>query len=471
MGKLDKQELLKRILATQKTAVFFSRVFPPDPNSNIQSYVGGHPKLPPNLSWPLSEKDGSGLLFLGQFGIEEFPNFSTRHLLPSKGTLYFFLDKMLFLPRVLYSPRRSSELPVANAPKKLQRFYENKNYEWKHQWLTEEEYAEDPRFDIFPKWRVSSNLTITRLSEPYELGYDEDKIDYEEWEDLIFEIEHPHYDENAPIIWPPAHYSYMFEYKDEKFNLPDSDYPYCLLFIRTFAGTVKLEMHNAIAEIDKLLEKNEVLASDAQPVKERYTAALNQALKWEEKCKHKDLYQPLNFKERSLFRSWCNDLAQKEFNFEAHIKEELKEYFKEFSEYCKKRSENSQDNLTWNRTTPRGHMDRLNHSRVSSWLESSFIASIDLSFENDWESGFSFPERAMDFISYIRHRQTIVGQMMGHHYCEGFPPESYMVLMSFSTDKVMRWHWGDVGELRFWIKEEDLKQLQFHDMKLTVEGW
>lgn len=55
---------------------------------NGGSYFGGAPKLAADLSWPV-DRFGYAQLFIAQIALSEIPN--SNHLLPAKGTLYFFI--------------------------------------------------------------------------------------------------------------------------------------------------------------------------------------------------------------------------------------------------------------------------------------------------------------------------------------------------------------------------------------------
>lgn len=86
---------------------------------------GGSPDFPQGWVWP--ERNGFTLPFVGQINLSEIAPYTTEHLLPNSGMLYFFFDVDAFFetwPRdrttwaVLYDGNVSSTLQRAAIPEK-----------------------------------------------------------------------------------------------------------------------------------------------------------------------------------------------------------------------------------------------------------------------------------------------------------------------------------------------------------------
>jgi uncharacterized protein YwqG len=83
----------EEIRATARPAIFLRRsVFPVPLRAPGRSYIGGLPRLPPELPWPEKETyERFALTFLAQIDLAELPEIESSPL-PRSGTLYFFSD-------------------------------------------------------------------------------------------------------------------------------------------------------------------------------------------------------------------------------------------------------------------------------------------------------------------------------------------------------------------------------------------
>ena len=110
----------EEILATARPAIFLHRTALPVPLDHPgRSYLGGNPRLPPELDWP------DALPFLAQIDLAELPRVESP--LPREGTLYFFTDVNLDCPepshcRVLYYAGDASSLPYREPPEEVRAY-------------------------------------------------------------------------------------------------------------------------------------------------------------------------------------------------------------------------------------------------------------------------------------------------------------------------------------------------------------
>ena len=108
----------EEILATLQPAIFLKPAVMPVPLDHPgQSYIGGLPRLPPDLAWPeyVAESERFALTFLAQIDLAELPVVESSDL-PRTGTLYFFLNTNSECPdvsdcRVLYYAGGNIRLP------------------------------------------------------------------------------------------------------------------------------------------------------------------------------------------------------------------------------------------------------------------------------------------------------------------------------------------------------------------------
>ena len=85
MNEIEKIEIVME--KYRQPAIMVHRPYPPVGLTEINSYLGGRPRLPRDIDWPLTN-NGIPLHFLAQIDCAELP--STEGLLPDAGVLYFF---------------------------------------------------------------------------------------------------------------------------------------------------------------------------------------------------------------------------------------------------------------------------------------------------------------------------------------------------------------------------------------------
>ncbi len=461
MSKIDRQEILERLMATGQKAISFHRVFPPDKKAECLSYLGGTPKLPSNLQWPLTENLKLPYTFLGQISIDSLSEISEGLPLPPRGTLYFFInsseDKTEFA-KVLYSPRNAEELPTAELPDTPCPIFRKASHNWKYDWITQEEYEADTTFWLLPKWSLRPVSIRTYSSERDILGLGEEEYDFNLIRDVIFELQFPQDGGSSVSAYKDNSFSSseLFKRVDHGFLFLDSDFPYTYIFIEIFSGIVKYEMMKAAEEVDTLLSNGQLSSKDYSAVKQRYDSALEKAQAWLKTSTKANRYTSIDPFTKKKFRSWCDDIGQDELYFEEHVQKQQKEY---------------RSAKNWKAPAPKGHGDRLAHYKVTDWLKEAFLVGSDLLSENGDIASKILSEDTMNFLRWKRHNSEEICALLGHRYCEEGNLKDHIILMSFATDEVMRWRWGDLGQIFFWIKEEDLKQLRFDNIKVTIEGW
>jgi len=110
----------KEILATSRPAIFLQRSALPVPLDHPgNSYLGGNPRLPPDMDWP------DVVPFLAQIDLAELPGKTSP--LPRKGTVFFFADINDDCPepsdcRVLYYAGDASRLPFREPPDEVRAY-------------------------------------------------------------------------------------------------------------------------------------------------------------------------------------------------------------------------------------------------------------------------------------------------------------------------------------------------------------
>jgi hypothetical protein len=112
----------EEIRATARPAIFLRRAaFPVPLHHPGRSYIGGLPRLPPELEWPEKEAyERFALTFLAQIDLAELPEIESSPL-PRSGTLFFFVDpngdgSEPADGRVIYYAGDTTHVPVRDLP-------------------------------------------------------------------------------------------------------------------------------------------------------------------------------------------------------------------------------------------------------------------------------------------------------------------------------------------------------------------
>lgn len=86
------EDLERFIAETEQPAIALTRRYPPDPTSSSTSYIGGLPRLPEDIPWPVSSATGRPLCFLAQLDCADLPRPETEMWLPTTGTIWIFVE-------------------------------------------------------------------------------------------------------------------------------------------------------------------------------------------------------------------------------------------------------------------------------------------------------------------------------------------------------------------------------------------
>jgi len=152
MNEIEKIEIVME--KYRQPAIMVHRPYPPVGLAEINSYLGGRPRLPSDIDWPLTS-DGVPLHFLAQIDCSELP--STDGVLPDAGVLYFFAridEEMIWGEgnpqddcRVLFAPLGTRELqPPVDLPE-VQFGLSGPVVDFK--------LPGDPPVQVYPRWPVT----------------------------------------------------------------------------------------------------------------------------------------------------------------------------------------------------------------------------------------------------------------------------------------------------------------------------
>ncbi|MGZ9586695.1 YwqG family protein [Paenibacillus marinisediminis] len=172
------------------------------------SRIGGDPDLLPSVEWPL-DSNGTPMTFLAQLRLHELAPHDVSSLLPAGGMLYFFVGV---------------DEPAYHIEHKVLYLQEEKLQEAQRRPSPEVTALEEE----FTGYRVTARATI----EPPNYGYvDDEQVedgehDYEEYEDLCFELTGYNSSDLAVLFGYPATQHGDCEYKAALRLLTGKEYNY-----------------------------------------------------------------------------------------------------------------------------------------------------------------------------------------------------------------------------------------------------
>ncbi|GAA0380773.1 YwqG family protein [Paenibacillus motobuensis] len=172
------------------------------------SRIGGDPDLPMSLEWPL-DSDGTPMTFLAQLRLSELTAQDESSLLPKEGMLYFFVGV---------------DEPAYNIEHKVLYLRDEELKEAYRRMAPEETSLEEK----FKGYKLKARFTI----EPPNYGYvdyervEDEEHDYEQYEDLCFELTETDSDDLAVMFGYPATQHGDCEYEAALQMLTGAEYNY-----------------------------------------------------------------------------------------------------------------------------------------------------------------------------------------------------------------------------------------------------
>jgi Domain of unknown function (DUF1963) len=151
---MDQRQIEALMEEYQQPAIMVHRPYPPFRLPPLNSYLGGRPRLPDGIDWPLTS-NGIPLHFLAQIDCAELP--PTEGVLPQSGVLYFFarIDEDMIWGegdpqddcRVLYEPLGTRELPPPVDLPEVMFGLSGPVVDFK--------LPDDPPVQLYPRWPVT----------------------------------------------------------------------------------------------------------------------------------------------------------------------------------------------------------------------------------------------------------------------------------------------------------------------------
>ena len=162
--QVQSKEKLRGIVARERQdAILLKRHWPVGTPSEANSWLGGTPRLPKGISWPVHPETGLALHHLAQIDLGEMPALEGGPF-PDTGMLWFFADideEMCWRPepengqtQVIYHPVSTRDLQMADVPDTLPELDHPHGQMVSQQWG-----FRGPSFRVYPRWPVTGHIS------------------------------------------------------------------------------------------------------------------------------------------------------------------------------------------------------------------------------------------------------------------------------------------------------------------------
>ena len=410
----------EEILATSQPAINLHRSALPVPLDHpARSYLGGQPRLPPELSWP--EVEGDERIprpFLAQIDLADLPVVASSPL-PRTGTLYFFADMNDDTPetsdcRVLYYPGNAADIPFRQPPEST-RPYSRSSAVFGY---GSEPWAWLPETSVWCR---------TSFRFPFEFTPFDSVRDY-----FIKEIAGSPPNRNTEVFdrLMAAEFTLRFGPRDvppgngrEVFKSDRDEWPFAWVAIEYGARAV-------VRAVQSVSQQR--AAADAQPEFQKISDA---ASKWIERAAHETPH------------ARCNDDIRSAF---------LKEW----------RTLTADLDVLSKRLNVHGR----NHVRD---LRDVLIAACYTCASND--AADVIPDIYRNALERMNHASTNFRryQMLGHGEKLQWAPVEYaqqVLLLQVLTDGTLGWEQDSGCSFQFWISPDALRRADFDSVEMTLES-
>lgn len=440
------KQIRKYIEGMATHCLLLERVRHPLHSSDLNSYFGGQPRLPPTLRWPIASENGVttlALTFIAQIDLSEIPRPPQLNMLPPSGTLFFFFNPRWCdasldngsqgLGCVLYCTEDTRSLPFHIEPDNLIACYGDQSYS-EYEWLahTRNDLHQYPR--SFPRWPVKAHLVTGFRDEPpsfphLDKGLQSDA--HSVWWDTLFEMQ---VERLTDVLGPPvARNRFCRELGKlsevvngrRQLRLPEG-FPFNWLCVEMICGNLIFDICRR-RDWNRLPAEFDIVADEL----------VNEAQSRVGHARAKGRFVGLTEPERDEFNRWCESFI----NASASANDDPRHWVHLHTAIEKAYLKGPHLSLSFSLEAASNIPDW--YAECQKWQDRVFL--------NDAASN------AEDLLlDLIEHR------MLGRFpkSSEG-PTSEHLLLAKFDSDFGMNWCWGDCGSLEFWIKQEDLEAARF----------
>jgi hypothetical protein len=446
-------------------AIVFKPVYPPKYDLADLTYFGGYPTLSRKLTWPVGPKSGQPITFVGQVDLSKLPRIP-ENTLPSAGVLHFFTDKGDYghpEVAVLFSDDASEPLAETSPPENLPILYDQK-YNWnKHRgWATSAVH----RPNAYPKWWMEPVVCLTH---PDGMPGDDDS----------FGRTFP----PPPPSQIPAPVTVRKGNSPIELWTPDRAFPYLWVFIEAWCRQLLSEqsffwiMGPRDPDPKMIRECREwIRRAGSQERFARTTAdVVSEFWRWVRSLEAR--------RKAALPGQAIADYGQRIANGTATWLDRIRlRYLLSRPAMARRRGlqviPQQANALAKSGRADPSFLENLRHiagtDQLNAITQSTLTVVTNLVLARGPEAARAIPPAVIESNRKL-HRPTVEQrhQMFGHRYpiqYAGPAAGTDHLLLQLSSSEGMNWMWGDLGEVLFWISDDDLANRRFDRILGSLEG-
>ncbi|HJQ56083.1 MAG TPA: DUF1963 domain-containing protein [Vineibacter sp.] len=415
------EDIAARFEASHRPSIWWHRRRPVHGRPDVTSYLGGLPRLAPELEWPRSARGEAALPLGAQIDCAHIPDIPGGEGMPGVGTLYFFVDPLIegfsgeYWGRVLYSPTPAARLPVSPPPANPRLCFEDgyvvSGYD---EWI-------DPQFmperlpTMFEQWEIEPLVTG---------GY------HSRFQSSALALRLRAQALGRPLATRPKGGFVPYG------SVPPG-YPWTWYFVEIHAGMLFSRARRCVTELKDPRRAPHYPTELVAELEVELRDIADDAEEWYRRASRLPPEAVLEVPDRTAFLAWFDTIEARLASAQP-----------------------------W-----RGQMSSglaASASTVAEWGARRLIATV------------ADAHRLLPAAYLEDARFRADNGVYGLHQMLGYGKNSqgqadrlgrdHLLLMQLDTDYGIKWLWGDCGTMQFWIKPRDLAERRFDSVIVTMHS-
>lgn len=472
-------ELWEILQNSYNDGLLLPKVIPTSLDNPPPSFLGGLPTLPADRTWPKTTDGSASMMFLAQIELDSLPDFSLRQLLPKKGALYFFIGYAnngdgysRGAGRVLYDPRPVSAAAFHVRPADQMSYFDG---DPPPSGKPAPASQDGQLYYQFPKWQVRptacrffrdnhpfhpSGITGSRYQHLWARVQSAELI-------RVLGLPRPRCDVLKTLSVSPMTDTFN---DPREILFPDGQWPYTWLYVKFFCEAIadrlqspRWKTHGAIPYLSNTIVSGIVHKDHYLGVLERYKKTLGEAQSWIEASVRGGYEKQIDGPTHNDFRTWVQGIRESCLWLNPDFVAHHRAFAAAPHELPLWKGEHGpqdalfRDRIQWSLAveTRRATYILLGHFPANlSFIPASIIDMLAPELDDLSEDGSG----------WTRHQ--LLGPALTRPYDEYQLARDHVLLAQFDSDAAAAMDWGDSGALQYWVPRDDLKVLNFDNVKV-----
>jgi uncharacterized protein YwqG len=472
-------ELWEILQNSYNDGLLLQKVIPTGLDDPAPSFLGGLPTLPADRTWPKTTDGSASMMFLAQIALDPLSDFSLRHRLPKKGALYFFIGYAndgdgynRSAGTVLYDPRPVSAAAFRVRPADQMSYFDG---DPPPRGKPAPASQDGQLYFQFPKWQVRPTACrFFRDNHPFHPSGTTGSRYQQLWTrvqsaELIraLGLPRPRQDVLKSLGVSPATDTFN---DPREILFPDSRWPYTWLYVKFFCEAIadrlqhpRWNTQGEIAYLSNTIVSGIVHEQRYQGVLEHYKKTLGEAQSWIGASVREGYEKQIDGPTRNDFQTWAQGIRASCLwlnpDFVAHHRafvtapREIPPWKGEYGPQHALFRDRIQSSLAV--ATHRATHVLLGHFPASRiFIPAAIIDMLAPELDNLSDDGSR----------WTRHQ--LLGPPLTRPYDEYQFARDHVLLAQFDSDAAAAMEWPHGGALQYWVPRDELKVLNFDNVKV-----